>query len=182
MNLDRYFIPALETTKSVRGDRVVVYDKNHQKKIHRKLSDFKEIKLDSSTISQFKSKAHMMKYIHPDGSIVDDDYFGPSKVISVGWIDKSVNPPRLVSCASIYTFKSKIKMLSAFEITPYYRGSGLSEQILKHLMDKYGVNELNVLKENRVAIDLYKKLGFKIVQIWEGSGDFRMALHGQDLR
>lgn len=53
--------------------------------------------------------------------------------------------------------------LTDFEIKPAYRGKGYGSLKLKELIDKYGVNSLSVNPENKIALELYKKFGFKQV-------------------
>lgn len=43
-----------------------------------------------------------------------------------------------------------------------YRGYGLGESLLKDAIKKYGAKRLWVYKDNEVAINLYKKYGFKV--------------------
>ena len=54
------------------------------------------------------------------------------------------------------------KWFGSFRISKKYRNHGLSEQILKLAIDKYGAGALSVNKDNEIAIRIYKKLGFEI--------------------
>lgn len=51
----------------------------------------------------------------------------------------------------------------SLQVSKSYRGHGLSEQILEWAIENYNVNALTVYKDNEVAIRLYKKFGFKII-------------------
>ena len=54
------------------------------------------------------------------------------------------------------------KWFGSFRISKKYRNHGLSEQILKLAIDKYGAGALSVNKDNEIALNVYKKLGFEI--------------------
>lgn len=44
-----------------------------------------------------------------------------------------------------------------------YRGYGLSEILLREAINKYGANKLGVYVDNEIAFNLYKKMGFVVV-------------------
>ena len=73
------------------------------------------------------------------------------------WLDNT----ELVAYAVIQMFTDGVNYLTPLIISSSYRGHGLSTQIMKYLISKYKVNELTVNRDNKVAIELYKKLGFK---------------------
>ena len=51
----------------------------------------------------------------------------------------------------------------SFRVTQKYRNSGIGSQILKLITsNKYKAGALSVLKDNKIAIHLYEKFGFKI--------------------
>lgn len=49
----------------------------------------------------------------------------------------------------------------SFEVDPEYRGMGIGTQILGYAMDEYRAGALGVRKDNKTAIGLYRKMGFK---------------------
>ncbi len=53
-------------------------------------------------------------------------------------------------------------LISPVEVKPKYRGYGLGKLLVKESMEKYNANMLMVAKDNEVAINMYKKLGFYI--------------------
>ena len=72
------------------------------------------------------------------------------------WLDNN----NLVAYAIVQKFNDGVSYLTPLVISESYRGHGLSKQIMNLLISKYDVNELTVEKDNKVAIELYKKLGF----------------------
>ena len=54
--------------------------------------------------------------------------------------------------------------LNTLEITPEYRGLGLSKELLDVATQEYDVKELGVESDNEIAIEIYKKYGFEIVE------------------
>jgi ribosomal protein S18 acetylase RimI-like enzyme len=49
------------------------------------------------------------------------------------------------------------------EVKSSLRGRGYGTKIVQFMIDKYNVKHLNVAKDNKIAINLYKKFNFKIV-------------------
>lgn len=64
-------------------------------------------------------------------------------------------------------------------IYPKYRKHGLSDQILKYAIKNMGANKLHVYKDNEVAIELYKKHGFKEVN--SGKSTITMSLNESNI-
>lgn len=56
----------------------------------------------------------------------------------------------------------KDKMLSRFFIETEYRDKGYGTQIVQMLKEKYGINNLWVEADNKRAIHVYEKCGFKL--------------------
>lgn len=50
-----------------------------------------------------------------------------------------------------------------FTITPEYRGKGYAQQAIKMLIDSFGINTLTCAVDKKVAIHIYEKFGFEIV-------------------
>ena len=57
---------------------------------------------------------------------------------------------------------NKNNIIGPFNVFPAYRGRGYGEILLNDAIKKYGANLLEVYKDNEVAIELYKKAGFKV--------------------
>lgn len=59
--------------------------------------------------------------------------------------------------------------IERFILFEKYRGYGLSKQILKYAVQKFGITHISVKKEDETAYDLYRKLGFKTYKRTEES-------------
>lgn len=53
-------------------------------------------------------------------------------------------------------------VIGPFTVFSSYRGKGYGEILLKDAIEKYKANTLGVYADNQVAVELYKKVGFKI--------------------
>lgn len=85
-----------------------------------------------------------------------------SKAVSLSFYDGN-NKIGIVSISGIDTNEPFIYNLEVFK---EYRGKGYSKEIMKYIIDKYNANCLSVRPDNKIAINLYKKFGFKIVQTY----------------
>lgn len=64
----------------------------------------------------------------------------------------------------VFIGKSKDKgFISTLEIVKEYRGYGFGKELLKDAINKYDAIDLVVYKDNKVALDMYKKFGFVII-------------------
>lgn len=57
-----------------------------------------------------------------------------------------------------------------FAITPKFRGKGYAQQAMQMLIERFGVNTLTCAIDKKVALHIYEKLGFEIVD--EGMHDY----------
>ena len=48
-----------------------------------------------------------------------------------------------------------------------YRGNGYANDIMNYILKNYKARSLSVLKTNTIAINLYKKFGFKVTQSYK---------------
>lgn len=55
------------------------------------------------------------------------------------------------------------KVIAPFKVYEKYRGYGLGEILLKEAINKFDGNELGIYSDNKIAIKLYEKYGFKKV-------------------
>lgn len=53
--------------------------------------------------------------------------------------------------------------ITPVEVMKKYRGYGLGNKLVKDLINKYDAVDLVVMKDNEVAVNLYKKHGFVII-------------------
>lgn len=66
-----------------------------------------------------------------------------------------------------YIFVTKTGNIQPLYIIDKYRGYGLSNILMKDAIEKYGANKLGVYSDNKIAINLYKKFGFEVVNTKE---------------
>ena len=115
-------------------------DKNYKTKGKKSLSDFKCIKINEDNIKQFKELKHLRTkncdgYMYLDGDNLACFYNTERKDNGEYWIQ-------------------------AIEVLPLYKNYSLGTQLLKKC-ESLGANRLSVNKSNKVAINMYKKNGWK---------------------
>ena len=115
-------------------------DKNYKTKGKKSLSDFKCIKINEDNIKQFKELKHLRTkncdgYMYLDGDNLACFYNTEHKDNGEYWIQ-------------------------AIEVLPLYKNYSLGTQLLKKC-ESLGANRLSVNKSNKVAINMYKKNGWK---------------------
>lgn len=115
-------------------------DKNYKAKSKKSLSDFKCIKINGANIKQFKELKHLRTkncdgYMYLDGDNLACFYNTEHKDNGEYWIQ-------------------------AIEVLPLYKNYSLGTQLLKKC-ESLGANRLSVNKSNKVAINMYKKNGWK---------------------
>lgn len=79
---------------------------------------------------------------------------------NVGEIIIDVDNDVLVGTIFVRTDKGQEGFIHSLMITDEYRGYGLSHKLVKDAINKYHGCDLTVLKDNKIAINLYKKHGF----------------------
>ena len=72
--------------------------------------------------------------------------------------------------ANVSSVDTNNGFLYEVEVVKKYRGKGYGNWIINYMMKNYRINELTVEKSNRVAINLYKKFGFKTQFEFEENG------------
>lgn len=60
-----------------------------------------------------------------------------------------------------YIYVNSEGSVGPFKVFSDYKGRGYGEILLKDAISKYGAKKLDVYSDNKVAYELYKKLGFK---------------------
>lgn len=110
------------------------------------LSSLKKVPLTDITVKTYKSKFKMLSHVRTGTNVegyiyIDDD-----------------------DCAmiSVETKANGVKWIQALEITKGLQGYGLSKQLLDIATKDLGATFLSVNKKNEIAINLYKKNGWKV--------------------
>ena len=67
------------------------------------------------------------------------------------------------ACTAYFNGKPN-SFLHGLEVDEQFRNNGYGSSIIKYMIDKYDADTLYVERNNMIAIELYKKFGFKIVQ------------------
>lgn len=117
----------------------------------KKLSSFKKKKITKEFINKYKSKYKFLKHINTD------------KDISFVWMDEE----KIVGILSITDkiIKERVRRheiwITAIEVSQEYKGYKLGKQILNYAVKKEKARFLSVRKTNKIALNMYKKRGFK---------------------
>jgi len=115
-----------------------------QAKGSRQLSEFTKMAINKTTIDKYKVRYPHLKHIRVDGA---NGYL---------WFEQN----ELVAYVAV-DFGGSKKWIQALYVSPDYRGYGLSKQLLKIAENELNATHLSVAKNNEVAINLYKKNGWK---------------------
>lgn len=89
-----------------------------------------------------------------------------SKAVKVTFYDSNEK----IGEASASAIDTNEAFLYDVEVFEKYRGQGYGNDIISYMLKHYKINELTVEKTNTIAINLYKKFGFKIVKEFEENG------------
>lgn len=119
------------------------YSNNYIPKDKLSLSTFKKIPINDNNISKYKNSAKYLKHF-----ATDDNFKGYI------YIDNINN---VVGALNVNTNK---QLIQAIEISDNYKGHGLAKQMLDVCCKELKADKLTVRKNNKVAIELYKKYGF----------------------
>jgi GNAT superfamily N-acetyltransferase len=124
----------------------VPLNKDHIQKGNKSLFSFKKVSITDNDINKYKQDMKSLSHIR-----TEDGYKGTI------FLDKN-NPVCYVNV------NSNNGMIQALEISKDYQGYGLSSQLLKYAVSTLKATSLTVNKKNEVAINVYKKQGFKQVK------------------
>lgn len=86
-----------------------------------------------------------------------------------GEIAINISSNELVGYIFIKTNKREKGFISPLWVSKKYRNNGIGKKLLKDAIDKYEAIDLVVKKDNKIALNLYKKYGF--VVIGDGNND-----------
>lgn len=81
--------------------------------------------------------------------------------IEVVFYDKGIKVGE--ACTAYFNGKPN-SFLHGLEVDEQFRNNGYGSAIVAYMVDKYDVDILYVERNNTIAIKLYKKFGFQIVQ------------------
>lgn len=81
-----------------------------------------------------------------------------------GYVYTDKNDDSLVAMIAVATYKNKESWIQPIQVSEKYRGYGLSNQLMNIAINKLGAKYLAVYSDNEVAIQLYKKYGFKVFE------------------
>lgn len=120
-------------------------DENHETKEKKSLSSFKQIVCDEGEFDKWKQKFSEFRHVR----MSDHCMF-------TFWVD---NDDNLVAYVNIEE-KDDHHVIQALEVSKKYQGSGLGSQLLKYA-EKNHANMLWVNPGNKIAVEMYKKAGWK---------------------
>lgn len=120
-------------------------DKNFKSKGHLNLNSFKKTKIDDELAKKY------------------DIYCTSDRLVSFeGYVYTDRKDDSFVCLVAVGTYKNKESWIQPIEIDKKYRGYNLSKQLLDVATKELGAKYLAVWNDNEVAIDIYKKYGFKV--------------------
>jgi len=142
-------------------------DENHKQKKEISLSSLKRVDLNDSSIRKYKSKMSGLSHVRTGTMKRNGETFTYKGYL---WL-KDDEPV-------CYVNADDKGMIVSMEVSPKYRGSGLSKQLLNVATSNLKAYRLTVNKKNELAIDIYKKYGFDIED--EGSVMYTMSLKSHE--
>lgn len=124
-------------------------DKNFKSKGNLKLSKYKRIEIDKRFMKTYSTPMKERYYRPSDRK---NDYY------SCAWLDGT----EVVGTLGIeFHHDDGHNWITSLEVTPKYRGYGLSKEILDYAIE-LGATAIGVYPSNKVALKLYESKGFKI--------------------
>lgn len=86
----------------------------------------------------------------------------------VSTVDTYCEEKMIVSVADIYYENDGI-YLANFEVFKKYRGKGYANIMMNALINVFNIDTLIVYQNNTIAINLYKKYGFEIIEAYHAN-------------
>lgn len=123
------------------------FNDSFEKKGNIKLSSFNKVTIDKQFVDKYKDKFKLLKHVD-----LNDDK-------RIAFLDKDNN---LVGYIATNKEKDGLIWITALEISNQYKGYGLGKQLLDYGVKHLDAQALGVAHDNEVAIQMYKKYGFKI--------------------
>ena len=108
-----------------------------------------EVPINKTTINTYKVIYHQLAHVR-----TDDNYKGSL------FFEKDPLPRRPKHLVGYVNVESD-GTIQALETMPEYRGRTIGKQLLKYAAIRYRANALTVNKNNEVAINMYKRYGYK---------------------
>ena len=152
-----------ELNKTLKDSQRKVIKESTNKDDTLDLSNFDKKVLDKKVIDKYKADYSFLKHVDLD----DDSYV---------WFDND----KIVAILMIDNKGDNDIWITGLEVSKEYRGYGLGKQILNFAIQKLRVNALSVRKNNKIAIDMYKKAGFEFDKKDHGSMYFMSLTNKRD--
>ena len=142
----RYFHGLYDSEAYVETTMRSTVQHDYVKKGSKNLNSFKQVKVTKDWIKRYKDRYPRLKHLRESDDINT----------TYAWMDKD----DLVAVLNVAVDDKSIKWISNLEVTPDYRGYGLSSQLLDYATKNLKATHLGVADDNALAIDIYKKYGF----------------------
>lgn len=129
------------------------------------MNDIKYIDLDDVSCEEYlKQNKDYKKYY----AKIRNEYDGEIAI--------NISSNELVGYIFIKTNKREKGFISPLWVSKKYRNKGIGKKLLKDAIDKYEAIDLVVKKDNKVALNLYKKYGFVIIGDGNNDKEYWMKL------
>ncbi len=129
------------------------------------MNDIKYIDLDDISCEEYlKQNKDYKKYY----AKIRNEYDGEIAI--------NISSNELVGYIFIKTNKREKGFISPLWVSKKYRNKGIGKKLLKDAIDKYEAIDLVVKKDNKVALNLYKKYGFVIIGDGNNDKEYWMKL------
>ena len=140
----KYYEPRWNWVEKINEASIVsnVQD-DYNAKGKKSLSSFKKEKISKESLNKYKKDFKALSHIREN-------------CLGYIYLDKSI-PMAVIAVEE----KSDCNFIQAVEITKEYQGYGLSKQLLDVATKELKATRLSVNKKNKLAIEIYKKYGFK---------------------
>ena len=84
--------------------------------------------------------------------------------VKVVFYDKGI---KIGEACTVYFNGKPNSFLHGLEVNEQFRNNGYGSSIVEYMINKYDVDTLYVERRNIIAIELYKKFGFKTIQSFD---------------
>lgn len=143
----------LETASEIMGETGFksTVDSDHEQNRKRSLSSFKRVVLTEDLRKKYAKQYPGLSHF------VGTDATNKSFI----WLDRNGKIAAMLYVATFENDSDKRTWIEALEVTPDYKGYGLSKQLLDYATRTLHANALGVARDNELAQKIYLKYGFK---------------------